>query len=254
MNKDRRIEKIIENSLPAIQSGQETIDSILQMHPKDASAIRPGLEAALWLTKANKSLDPRPGFISSSRHYVEQRVAFLAPRNAWQRLFGRYTPQRWVFNFSAPIILVIILVLVVNSLVLTARLSIPGDPFYSTKLAIEDIQLAFTFNPETKANLYMQFTHERSTEFMELVLNADYQLLPAAADRMETDIIATLHALNNIPKQYQSLEPTKATTLSDSLSNEIFLLRVLRDASPTAARSGIDLAIQVAQSGVMALR
>jgi hypothetical protein len=253
MNKVSRIQKIIEDSLPAIQSGQETVNSILEKHPKDASLIRPQIEAALWLKESEQSLDPRPGFITSARHYLEQRVALLTPRTALQRLFSRYSPQRWIFNLASPVILVLILALVVNNLVLTARLSIPGDPFYPVKLAIENIQLTFTFDRQEKTNLYLQFSCERTTEFVELVLDGEYDLLPVAASRMESELIASLRSLNALAASEPETELPMVAELRQNLFSEISLLDTLRSTSPTVAHPGIELALQVARTGVLSL-
>ncbi len=253
MNKDRQIEKIIEDNLPAIRSGLETVDSILDKYPQDANTLRPELEAVSWLVNARQPLEPRPGFIAASRKVLEQHITSMPPRTVWQRLFTRYTPQHWIFNIASPVLLFVLIALVINSLVLSARLSIPGDPFYSTKLVIEDFQLAFTFNPEVKTDLYIQFSRERTTEFVELVLDGDYQYLPAAAARMESEIIASLHSLNNLAAQETKEEIPMVIKLRETLSSEITLLDMLRSTSPSSARPGIDLAIQAAQLGVMAL-
>ncbi len=249
-----RIEKIVETSLLAINSGQETLDSILAKYPQEVDELRPRLEAALWMVNANKSLGPRPGFVASSRQYMEQRIALIPPRTFWQRLLILRTPFSRFVNLSAVVLLLVVFALVINSAVLTARLSIPGDPLYSAKLAVEDLQLAFTFNPERKLDLQIQFCRERTTEFIELVLNGDYVQLPAAADRMENNIISSLRSLNSISKRDPGYGLLKTARLSDALSSEILMLNVLRTTSPTSAHAGIDLAIEVAQSGVMALR
>jgi hypothetical protein len=253
MKIDRQINRIIETYTPDISSGQETIASILEKYPQYAHELRPRLESVSWLVNARKNLEPRDNFISSSRMYIEDQFETVQPQGFWRRIFQRYTPQRWVFNFAAPVVLVLLLALIINSLVLTARLSIPGDPFYSTKLAIEDIQLAFTFNREEKTDLYIQFSRERTTEFVQLVLEGDYQNLPIAAKRLETDIIATLHSLNIVSLQKPRIEPSSVNNLRVTLSSEILLLNVLKDTSPTLAHPGIDLAIQVAQTGILAL-
>lgn len=253
MTKDRRLDKIIEDNLPALKRGQETVESILNKYPKEAGALRPRFEAILWLNDASKDLAPRQGFIPSSRKYLEQRLQSIPPRSIWQLLASRFTPRRWVFNLTAPVVLLALIALVVNNLVLTARLSIPGDPFYSTKLIIEDIQLAFTFSPENKTDLYIQFSRERTAEFVDLVLDGDYELLPTAANRMEIEIISSLRSLNTLSALKPTHEIAMVAEFRETLSNEISLLDMLRISSPSSARPGIDLAIQVARSGVMAL-
>jgi hypothetical protein len=240
MSKKRQINQIIEASSPALLNEQESIDSILQRYPQKSNELRPQLEAISWLGKAKKDLEPRQGFIASSRRDLQHALEIQPADNFWQRLFKRSTPQRWVFNITAPIIVIIMLALVLNSLVLTARLSIPGDPFYSAKLAIEEIQLATTFDPVDKMELYVRFSRERTTEFVDLVLGGDYELLPAAAKRMETELIASLNAISNVSR--------------NTLNNELSMLSILKSSSPISAQPGIDLAIQVAHIGVMALR
>ena len=234
-------------------TGQETIASILEKHPQDAAELRLRLESLTWLVDSRKNLDPRQGFISSSRAYIEHKIESISPQSSWQRVLRRYTPQRWVFNIVAPAILIVLLVLVVNSLVLSAQLSIPGDPLYSTKLTLEDIQLILTFNQVEKADLYIQLSRERTTELVELALEGNYELIPSAARRTETVMIASLHALNNIADQYQASERPMLSELRETLTNEIYVLNLLKSSSPPAAHPGIELAIQTAQSGLMAL-
>ncbi len=254
MTNEQRLINIIDVHLPGLLSGRETVESILKLYPKYAAALRPRLEAAIWLKNAKQSLQPRPGYITSSRKYMEQSIACLPHQSAWNRLVHRYSVRRWIFNVAAPVILVLLLALEVNSVVLSAKLAIPGDLFYPAKQVVEGLQLAFTFNTENRTDLYIQFSRERTTEFVELVLEGDYAQLPAAADRMETELIATLRSLDKISLQDPAGEITKMTNLRDTLSNEITMLEVLKETSPSSAHPGIDLAIQVAQSGIMALR
>jgi hypothetical protein len=253
MSKKRHINQIVESLSPAIMSGQETIDSILYRYPLESEQLRPKLESMSWLAEAKKGLEPRQGFIASSQIYLQQQIEILPRPNIWQRLFKKFTPQRWVFNIAAPIVVVVMLALVLNSLVLTARLSIPGDPFYTTKLVIEDAQLAFAFNPVDKTELYVKFSQERTAEIVQLVLEGDYERIPSTVDQFETGLIACLHAINDISAHNPAAEIPMVETYKDTLSNEIFMLGILRDTSPHSAQPGIDLAIQVAQSGMMAL-
>jgi hypothetical protein len=253
MSKKRHINQIVESLSPAIMSGQETIDSILYRYPLESEQLRPKLESMSWLAEAKKGLEPRQGFIASSQIYLQQQIEILPRPNIWQRLFKKFTPQRWVFNIAAPIVVVVMLALVLNSLVLTARLSIPGDPFYTTKLVIEDAQLAFAFNPVDKTELYVKFSQERTAEIVQLVLEGDYEQIDPAANRFENELIASLHAMNNIPENNPMATVPMVESFKVTLSNEIFMLNVLKETSPISARPGIDLAIQVAQAGVMAL-
>jgi hypothetical protein len=200
-----------------------------------------------------QAVEPRPGYIVSSRKYLETQIESM-PMGFWQRLFRRNTPQRWIFNILSPILVTLLLVLVVNNLLLSARLAIPGDTLYSTKLLAEDIQLVLTIDQVDKTDLYIQFSRERTTEFVELVLEGDYAHIPSAAARLETEIISSLHSLNAIQLHHPSKEQLLVAELRDTLTNEIFMLNVLKRTSPNLAHPGIELAINAAQSGLLALR
>ena len=254
MKIDRRINQIIDICTPALSSGQETIASILEKYPQYADELRPRLEAVIWLQQVRLSVVTRPGFINDSRKYLETQIASMPPIGFWQRMFRRYTPQRWVFNIAAPVLLVLLIVFIMNSLYLTARLSIPGDPLYSTKLLMENIQLALTFNQVEKTDLYIQLSRERTTEFVELVLEGDYSILPSAAERLETEIIASLHSINDLTIHDLAEKQPKISEFRETLTNEISMLSILKGSSPPSAYPGIELAIHDAQSGLMALR
>lgn len=254
MRKDRRISQIIDISTPEITSGKETVDSILEKYPQYEAELRPRLEAVLWLHQARIACATRPGFIIDSRKYLETKIGSMGPISLWKRISMRYTPKRWAFNLAASVILIVMLALIVNSAILTSRLSIPGDPLYSTKLVLEDIRLAFTFNQVNKTNLYLQYSRERATEFVELVLEGDYQSLPAAASRMESENIASIQSIRNLSRQAGYMEQPMTSQMRETLTNEISMLTVLQHASPPTAYSGIELAINDAQASLMALR
>jgi hypothetical protein len=172
----------------------------------------------------------------------------------WQRLSRKYSPQRWVFNVAAPIIITLLLVLIANSAVYTARLSIPGDTLYPAKLVLEDVRLAMTFNDVKKTDLYIQYSRQRALEFVELVLEGEYDRLPAAAGRMDTEIIASLRSLNEVKEDNTVVDHEIIANFKEVLSNEIMMLNVLENSAPPSATNGINLAISVAQSGLLALR
>lgn len=253
MKIERKIDEIITSSLPTILNGVETVESVVAKHPQLEAELRPRLEAALWLQQARFAFSTRPGYIHDSRKYLETKISSM-PHTRLQQMFKRYSPQRWVFNFAAPVIILLLLMLIVNSATLTARLSIPGDGYYPAKLILENLQMAVTFDQVERTDLHIQFSRERALEFVELVMEGDYERLPMAAGRMETEIIASLRSLDNLPMHSPSAEQAMITNFKETLANHILMLNVLKATSPSTARDGIELAISVAQSGLMALR
>jgi hypothetical protein len=173
MKNDRQIDEIINHYAPDLLTGQETVDSIIDKNPQVASELRPELEAVEWLQHARLSLATRPGYISDSRKYLESKIASLPLVSYPHRLFNRYSPQKLAFYITAPVVIVVLIGLIMNSLVLASRISIPGDALYSTKLVSEVVRLALTRDPVEKTELHMQYSRERTTELVELVIDGN---------------------------------------------------------------------------------
>jgi hypothetical protein len=253
MKNDRQIEDLINRYTPDLSTGRETVASILEKHPQFAPELKPRLEAVYWLLDKESGFEPRHGFISSSRNKLEQQIALKQARGFWPAIFDRYSPWRLAFYVTTSALIIILLALTLNSLVLTSQLSIPGDPFYSTKLTIEDVQLAFTFNPETKANLHMQNSKERTSELVELVIDGDYAALPDATSRLESEIAASVRSLADLEAQGQTVTEARTTELRETLSNEVLMLRILKANLPGTVAQNVDLAIRVARTGLLAI-
>jgi hypothetical protein len=105
-----------------------------------------------------------------------------------------------------------------------------------------------------KTDLYIQLSRERTLEFVDLVLEGDYEVLPSAAARLETEIISSLHSINDLTNRDLADKQPKTSEFRETLTNEIFMLNILKGSSPPLAYPGIELAIQVAQSGLLVLR
>ena len=117
-NRREELEQIFETCLAQIQTGHETIDSALARYPEEAEALRPRLEAALWMDERKGSLDPRPGFVSASRSrlvsQIKQDMAAQAaetksPKESWiVSLWHQLVPQgpgagkRFAFQLALP--------------------------------------------------------------------------------------------------------------------------------------------------------
>lgn len=248
------ISETIEQFAPDLSDGKETIDSIIEQYPQYATELRPRLEAMQMLASIKPGLEPRPGFIASSRNYIESRAVTRPQKDVWHRILNRYTPQHWAFYITAPALIIVLLALIFNSLVLTARMALPGDTLYSTKILMEDLRMALTFDREKKADLYIQYTRERSSEMVDLVLDGDYEALTITASRFETDLIDSLHSLNALYQDNPEIVLPKSAELRNTLTGELFMLNVLKSSAPASAYPGIDMAMNVAQSGILALR
>ncbi len=242
----RKIASIIEASLPALESGQETLDSILARHSDLSEALRPQLEAALWLRRSRPQLEARPAYLQASRRRLVTELG-RAPQAipARQRWFDT-SPRSLALEFVTLAMLIVTILAVGNNIRLASRLALPNEPLYPLKLALENLELAFNTDPAREASLYTEFSRRRTSEVVELVLIGKYEQVPATAARLDEHIQQAQANMDTLalsdPAQAARLE----TALQDNLANEAFILQVLLETSPAEAAPGLQQVLEIA--------
>jgi len=92
--------RILQLCLEVIESGQETVDSLLSRYPELWDTLRPPLEAASWLYNHTYLMNPRPGFVDASRQrlvyhlYYERAGPLVIPWFEQQHFFCRHIGGR----------------------------------------------------------------------------------------------------------------------------------------------------------------
>ena len=253
-NRPADIQKIVDEALPSILSGESSLEQVLAAHPQQATSLRAHLESALWLTRQRAELEPRPGYLSAGRDNLVRQITRQPPQSAWQRLWRRPSPQRTAIHSLAYLLLAFSLFLVVNNLYLAARVSLPGDWLYPVKLSAEQIQLALTFDPQAEARLQIEITRQRSTEIVQMVLEEDIARLPATADRLEQQIARAVSQLERAGDADPIPAEELARSMQHLLANERFILSLLRGLEPAYAFAGLDQAIQAITNGLNTLQ
>lgn len=254
------IEAILEESLPAIEGGQETVDSVLKRHPGLAEELRPALEAALWLRQRRGSLEPRPGFIHASRRWLTGQIRqenAAGTRRVRPSLWRRWvdtSPRSLAIEVAALILLIMVTFSVGNNLRLAAQLALPGDLLYPVKLSFEQIQVAFTFDEAEKTHLYTEFARHRTGEVIDLVLLGEYEQVPATAARLEAQIHQAIDSLEAVAESEPERAGALSASLEETLSAEAFVLQVLLAASPPEAAPGLEQALQITRYGLESVR
>lgn len=253
-NNPQNIQIILDESLVAIKSGQETFDSILKKYPHLVHELRPALEAALWLSAQQASLEPRPGFIAASRARL---VADIKQQNtnaiAGRRLsFLDWTKQIFQRKYALQFALIFILFIGFISsgfvFVEAAYRSIPGDPLFTSKLAVENARLAFEFSDVGHARLEIKYIDHRSYELEQLLLLARYEFVPETVDRFDSQVE---HAVISL-EQLADSNPDEAMTLTASLDvvveDQLVMLTAMSKSISPEASSSVQNALAVTQS------
>ena len=257
MNKTHDHSDLLARALGKIENGQETIDSFLAQIPDQAEELRPELEAALWLRGRKASLEARPGFLSASRaHLVETLRAQPAQKKAgvFERLFATPAPRNHLLEVLSLLTLIVCVVFVTHNVILMSELSLPGEPLYGVKLSLELSRLAFTFDPQDDAHLYVQMSQRRTSEIIELILDKNYQAIPQAAERLERQLQTSLTSLDEI-KESNPVEGQKLSQdYEEALTTESMILSILLDTYPPEERQYIELVLQITTNGLAALQ
>ncbi len=153
-----RLEEALADCLAALDSGQ-SLETVLQQHPEQASELRKLLDAA-QLARAAGAFGVPDRFLDRGRIDVLRRAAELRTTQAARR-------SRWMAplpRLAISLLLVVVLVLTSTRLVSASSTALPGDQLYSVKRSWEDLQLFFVFQAVDHQLLESRFTQERLDE------------------------------------------------------------------------------------------
>lgn len=141
----------------------ETVEQCLQRFPGHAAELKPLLETALSVRQA-AAFGPRPEFREDARHRFQavllgtvRQPRASSPRRFWQ--------PRWV----TVVAVVLAVVMTGGGTMAAAGASMPDQPLYPVKMAVEQTWLALTPSSLGKAELYAKLTERRMTEIARMV-------------------------------------------------------------------------------------
>lgn len=168
MKKD--LDSILEEVLLAIEQG-ENAEACLARYPEQAEALRPLLQTVQMLRSLREEV-PSPS-LARGRELFLREAARLRRRERvarwkvqWRRFLQGLTLSPVVRRgWAVAVLTVTILACLMGwGVVVASAQSLPGDPLYPMKLAVERVQLTFTFDPEERAQLEEQFQARRVQE------------------------------------------------------------------------------------------
>jgi hypothetical protein len=154
---DATLEAKLIQCLDGLENG-ESLDQVLARYPDDAGQLRPLLETTVQLSEMRLAYSL--GAQSKSREAFLKEASLLrdGPAQPWV-IFGGFRRLALTLS-SAAMVGILILVILIG----ISTSSIPGDPLYGTKLAVENMRLALTSDLEARQALEEQFEQERLRE------------------------------------------------------------------------------------------
>jgi hypothetical protein len=156
------INEALEDCLNEIDHGTD-IEKTLTYYPEYAAELRPLLYASIEFRQMSVGM-PSITALRRNRARLLARAAKMHEEGA-SKPFGWY--WRWRRTITAVTLSALIFASGTN-LVLASSNTVPGDGLYSVKRSWENVVVVFTFNPQAKTNIQIQYEKERLDELNEL--------------------------------------------------------------------------------------
>jgi len=246
-----KIESALQACLEDIQTEGVSMDTALAQYPDLADELRPQLEAALWLASRKQALDPRPGFLTSSRRRLVRRIGYERPNRfaVFANRINRFLSSRRVVQVGFTILLAAIL-LAGNTVARAAQSSIPGDTTYPVKVTLEQVRQTISFSEAAGARQQIASTQRRLSELESLILEGRYQYLASTVTELETHIDRAIAALNTFNRKDPIGARQLALLLEKVLSSQTMALVALEQMAPEQNRPEVEQAIQASMEAV----
>ncbi len=167
--------QVLDSCLDQLLREGDSVESCLQRYPQHASELEPLLRTAL-VTRA--VLDVTPVAKARARQALQaamsRREAHSQRRNLLGFLGGLSAQltgsRRWAAAATAATLL---LALSGTGIVAASSESVPGQPLYPVKRAVEEARLVTTFDNQSKARLNASFASHRSQEMSVVASKGD---------------------------------------------------------------------------------
>jgi hypothetical protein len=180
MRKSREFNNILDECLESLLTKGATIEQCLQRFPKHADELKPLLETAL-ATKRVSAIQPSPDFRDRARYQFYSALQEIGHRKS-RAFFSWGWQPRW----ATVVAIVLALFVAGGSTAAAASGSMPDDPLYPVKLATEQAQLAFTFSSLGKAELYAKLAERRVDEIALMASKNKPEQIERTAQRLDT--------------------------------------------------------------------
>ncbi len=255
-------ELILQQSLEQIQSGQATLEEVLEQHSNLADELRPLLETALWFRIRKATVDPRPGFVrASQRRLVEQIKQEQAARavpvyaggvSAIKQFIEGLTSRRLAFQMAVVIILAAGMVAGGAGVGRMASTALPGDPIYGVKIALEDASLALAGDQAATAELHMRYAQRRLDEIQALAAENRVDEIAETVLMYEEHVNQTIRYMLALKGLDQGRANELALSLHAMLVRNIDVLQLLAETAPKGVGEQIERVLLVS-AGVVEL-
>ena len=180
-NEDKQFDNALNDCLERLLVRGETIEHCLASYPTLADKLEPLIRTAVAAGQA-AAIEPRPEFKVRARYQLLTALQeTAAPR---KRLFA--LPQR--FRWATAVTMVLVMMLASGGMVAASSGSMPDNPLYPVKLAVEQLRLNLTASPLEKAELYAEFSDRRAMEIVNMAQKGKVTLAELVTERLDNNL------------------------------------------------------------------
>jgi hypothetical protein len=234
-----------------IEEGRATIESCVARYPQEAARLEAFLRLAERLRTARQ-----PELSAPAMAAIEARMLRRAEelrRNRQARLQPRAKPAFFpLLTRAAAVALAMVLaaVLLGAGVVFASTHSLPDSPLYSVKRAVEQVQLALTFDQAERSTLHLTFANRRLSEAITLLqtkgeLDEETELALEEAERSSEATALWAMILDTTERQQVALQEVQSSLPENDRQRINLALAASRRLQARARQATEEVALQV---------
>ena len=187
-NSTNRLEEVLDRCILDVQSGRKSVDECLSAHPDIRFELEPLLRLIVALQEVPKITAPesfKAAAPTRMQNLIKSRSAGMDQNQAKVPFHKRYneaflgiitkgklqTGARRLSVIALFVLVILTIALLTNGVVAASANALPGEAFYSTKIALERIELSFSQTDFDDSILYLKFASRRINEASRLVMD-----------------------------------------------------------------------------------
>ena len=247
MRDDKQKAIILQEILDAAFLDEASLDEIFVRYPEEFEALRPQVEAALWLHYQAEKLSPRPDFVQTSRKHLVQRISrqpAVSTETFWQWMVRSLSSPVWrALAGTVALLLIGVVFLGVSSV-----RAMPEEPLYQAKLAIEDVNLALAYQPVRRTHLQMAYADRRLGEVAHLLEIDKEDMVEEVLHRYEFHVADAVRIVERTSNP--NIQQEVASFIAQNLDRQTAQLYTLQREIPQSLQADI---VGVVQTNSIAL-
>ena len=243
----KSIEKILDYCILDIQSGRRTIEECLRTYPEIRDELEPLLYLSIRVTEAPKLTTAETYKSVAKVRLLNQikshpkRKAIHNQSNTLKGLFPSLFSGWGRLRVSGLAILVLIITFFLGGVLTASAKALPGEPFYKTKIILEQVQLSISQSEINKSYLYLKFASKRINEASLMVQENKMENLDELMIEYSKDIAKTLTILFESDAITEQERVALAAQLIENLeTNEAQILHLLSFTNSVDRRTIVD--------------